>query len=100
MASKISEIQNKPHSASEFKYLLVWLGLLALTTITVTVAGIKLGSFTLLVALFIAAVKSSLVISVFMHIKFEEALFKVFLFVSFATILVIFVLTFVDYISR
>jgi cytochrome c oxidase subunit 4 len=66
------------------------------TAITVTVAGIDLGDYTLLVALSIAAVKSALVINIFMHIKFDEPIFKVFLLVSAVTLLVIFVLTFFD----
>ncbi len=81
-------------------YVFVWLGLVALTAITVSVAGMNLGNITLLVALFIAAIKSSLVINIFMHIKYEEFLFKLFLLVSGATLLVIFLLTFMDYTNR
>lgn len=81
-------------------YIFVWLGLVALTAITVSIAGMNLGSFTLLVALFIAAVKSSLVINIFMHIKHEELLFKVFLLVSVLVLIVIFLLTFMDYTNR
>lgn len=81
-------------------YIFVWLGLVALTTITVTVAGMNLGNITLIVALAIAAIKSSLVVNIFMHIKYEELLFKVFLLVSGTTLLVIFILTFMDYTNR
>ena len=81
-------------------YILVWVGLLALTSITVTVAGIGLGAYTLFVALLIAGIKSFLVISIFMHIKFDEPIFKVFLFVSGFTLFVIFLLTFFDFIYR
>jgi len=81
-------------------YILVWLSLLAFTSITVTVAGISLGKYTLLVALTIAAVKSALVINIFMHIKHEEPIFKVFLGVSAFTLIVIFILTFFDIIYR
>ena len=81
-------------------YILVWLGLLALTSITVTVAGIDLGSYTIVVALLIAAVKSALVINIFMHIKFDEPIFKVFLLLSGFTLVVILALTFFDYSFR
>ena len=81
-------------------YVLVWVGLIALTSITVTVAGINLGNYTLAVAMIIAAVKSSLVISIFMHIKFDQPIFKVFLLLSGMTLLIIFVLTFFDFIYR
>ncbi|MFC2133737.1 cytochrome C oxidase subunit IV family protein [Bacteroidota bacterium] len=81
-------------------YIFVWLGLLALTTITVSVAGIYLGNYTLFVALSIAAIKSGLVIYYFMHIKFEESIFKVFLFISGMTLVIIFILTAFDIIYR
>jgi cytochrome c oxidase subunit 4 len=81
-------------------YVLVWIALLAFTSITVTIAGVSLGRYTLLVALFIAAIKSALVINIFMHIKFDEKIFKVFLLLSGFTLLVIFILTFFDFLYR
>ena len=81
-------------------YILVWVGLLALTSLTVSVAGIDLGQYTLVIALLIAAVKSYLVITIFMHIKFDDPIFKLFIIVSILTLFVIFVLTFIDYSFR
>jgi len=81
-------------------YVLVWMSLLVFTSITVTIAGIDLGNYTLLIAMFIAAIKSALVINVFMHIRFEEKIFKVFLLLSGMTLLIIFVLTFSDFLFR
>ena len=54
----------------------------------------------LVIALFIAAIKSALVINIFMHIKFEEKIFKVFLALSGMTLLIIFILTFTDFSFR
>mgnify|MGYP000900412354 FL=1 len=85
------------HGSSYTTLILVWIGLLALTSITVTVAGISLGQYTLFVALLIAAIKSGFVINIFMHIKFEDPIFKVFIAVSGVTLIVIFFLTFADY---
>jgi cytochrome c oxidase subunit 4 len=81
-------------------YLLVWISLIAFTSITVTIAGIDLGDYTLAIAMTIAAIKSALVINIFMHIKFEDPIFKVFLAISGLTLLVIFTLTFFDYLYR
>lgn len=81
-------------------YILVWVALLALTSLTVSVAGIDLAQYTLFVALTIAAIKSYLVISIFMHIKFDDPIFKLFIVVSIFTLFVIFVLTFIDYSFR
>lgn len=77
-------------------YLLIWLGLLVLTGVTVTVAGLNLGQLSVLGAIVIAAVKSTLVILFFMQIKYEDRVFKVMLGVAVATLTVIMVLTFAD----
>ncbi|KAB2841296.1 MAG: cytochrome-c oxidase [Melioribacteraceae bacterium] len=92
--------EHKHHHVGYGTLILVWVALIALTSITVTVAGISLGAYTLFVALVIAAIKSSLVINIFMHIKFDEPIFKVFLIVSGFTLFVIFLLTFFDFIYR
>ena len=81
-------------------YVIVWIALLAFTAITVTIAGVSLGRYTLFIALLIAAIKSALVINIFMHIKFDEPIFKTFLALSGATLVIIFVLTFVDILYR
>jgi cytochrome c oxidase subunit IV len=80
-------------------YVLVWLGLLAFSGITVAIAGFDFGKWTVLFALTIAAIKTGLVLMVFMHLKFEDRLFRVFVFVAFLTLLIFFVLTFVDYVN-
>jgi cytochrome c oxidase subunit 4 len=77
-------------------YLLIWLGLLVLTGVTVTVAGLNLGQLSVLGAIVIAAVKSTLVILFFMQIKYEDRVFKIMLGVAVATLTVIMVLTFAD----
>jgi cytochrome c oxidase subunit 4 len=81
-------------------YILVWMSLLVLTSLTVSVAGMNFEQYTLLIALTIAAIKSYLVITIFMHIKFDDPIFKLFILVSILTLFVIFVLTFVDYSFR
>ena len=58
-------------------YVYVWVGLLMLTGMTVSVAGMGLGQLSVLVALVIAGVKSGLVLLYFMHLKYERGfLFK------------------------
>lgn len=77
-------------------YVLIWLALMALTAITAVVAGINLAAFTLVIALLIALVKSSLVVNVFMHVKYEDKIFKIFVAIAGGVLSVIFLLTFVD----
>lgn len=79
---------------------MVWLGLVALTSITVSIAGLHLGSLTLVMALIIASIKTFLVASYFMHIKFEPRVFKGFVFVCIITFVIFVILTFSDYSYR
>ncbi|MDQ1265065.1 MAG: cytochrome c oxidase subunit [Bacteroidota bacterium] len=81
-------------------YVLIWLILLGLTVTTVAVAGIDLGEFILFTAMLIAAVKSWFVINVFMHIKFDEPIFKVFIIIALMTLLAVFILTSIDVFYR
>ena len=79
-------------------YVLVWIGLVLLTGVTVSVAGMNLGRVGILVALMIAAFKSGLVLNYFMHLKVERSLWLFKLMVpGIILILVLFIgLTFFD----
>ena len=76
--------------------ILVWIGLLSLTSITVAVAGINLGSLALTVALMIALVKSMFVVNFFMHVKFDNKIIKLFIGVCMVIFIVVLILTFFD----
>lgn len=78
-------------------YILVWLALMALTGITVAVAGIDFGGITVATALLIASVKTYLVLTIFMHLRSEEVTFKIFVGVAMFFLLISFVLLFSDY---
>jgi cytochrome c oxidase subunit 4 len=92
MEEKMEKKNVRPFS----NYLMIWFGLLMLTGVTVTVAGLNLGQLSVLGAIIIAAVKSTLVILFFMHIKYEDRVFKIMLGLAVVTLVVIMVLTFVD----
>jgi cytochrome c oxidase subunit 4 len=70
----VSAPEEKFPTVKKGTYVLVWLGLLALTGVTVTVAGRHLGRLSTLVALVIAALKAGLVLTYFMHLKYEKEL--------------------------
>jgi len=83
----------EPHSA--MPYVFVWVALLVLTGVTFGLAHVNLGKWNLLIAMFIATVKSSLVVLIFMHLKqhaganrlvFSTALFFVALLVGLSVI--------------
>lgn len=86
--------KKNPHPFST--YLSIWFGLLILTGVTVTVAGLNLGPLSVLGAILIAAVKSTLVVMFFMNIKYEDRVFKIMLALAIVTLVVILVLTFAD----
>ena len=78
-------------------YFWVWLGLVVLTGVTVSMAGMNLGFLSILVVLFIAALKATLVLSYFMHLKYETGLlFKLLIPIVLATLTVFIGLTFTD----
>jgi cytochrome c oxidase subunit 4 len=77
-------------------YVLTWITLLVLTSITVTVAGMHFGSLSVLVALAVAAVKATLVLSFFMHLRYERPLFKIMFLVVIITLAIFIGLTFLD----
>lgn len=87
----------KQHSVSYGQFILLWLGLLALTGMTVSLAGIDLGRWVIVTALVIASIKSTLVMGTFMHLRFEDRIFKVFVAVALVTFVIFISLTFFDY---
>ena len=78
-------------------YVLVWLGLLTLTGLTVAVAGINIGGFTIATALIIASVKAYLVLTIFMHLRSESKVFRVFVLVALFFLIISLILLFSDY---
>ncbi len=79
------------------RYVLIWLGLLALTCATVTFAGINLGRWIIITALTIASIKSMLVLNIFMHLKYEDRIFRIFVGIAITTFIIFISLTFFDY---
>lgn len=79
------------------RYILVWLGLVGLTGATVALAGIDLGRLVIVTALAIASIKGLLVLNVFMHLKFEDRVFRIFMTVTAVIFLIFISLTFFDY---
>jgi cytochrome c oxidase subunit 4 len=78
-------------------YVWVWVGLLILTGLTVSMAGMNLGLLSIVIVLSIAAIKSGLVLSYFMHLKYETGLlFKLMIPIVLAALTVFIGLTFSD----
>ncbi len=84
------------HVVANRTFITVWVTLIALTAITVTVAELHLGRFSMLASLFIASLKASLVLWFFMHLKYESKVFKGLLLAPIVTLAVIIAFTFFD----
>ncbi|HVO38208.1 MAG TPA: cytochrome C oxidase subunit IV family protein [Spirochaetia bacterium] len=83
------------------RYILVWVGLVVLTAITVTTASLNFGRVGILVVLAIAAIKSTLVLLYFMNLLFEKRLFLKILVPIAIGVLTIFIgLTYTDVLFR
>jgi cytochrome c oxidase subunit IV len=101
--SKFSKGMAQPEDHQQHKiigygrYVLIWLGLLALTCTTVTFAGMNLGRWIIITALTIASIKSMLVLNIFMHLKYEDRIFRIFVGVAIVTFIIFISLTFFDY---
>jgi cytochrome c oxidase subunit IV len=88
------------HIASVKSYVVIFLTLMVLTTITVVVAYVNLGEFNKVVALGIASVKATLVILYFMHVKYSSRLTKLVVVAGFFFLILLLGLTMADYGSR
>lgn len=77
-------------------YIFVWVCLLVLTASTVAIAKMHLTEYAVIVAIFIATLKSSLVLTFFMHLKDEPLILKVMLFIALFALTLIVLLTFSD----
>ena len=65
-------IEASEEHAQPYRHLVaVLLGLLVLTAVTVAVSRVNLGALNVWMAILIAAMKSSLVLLFFMHLKYE-----------------------------
>jgi cytochrome c oxidase subunit IV len=74
--------------------------LLLLFVLTVTAAYIDLGQLNIFVALTIAIVKAVLVVLYFMHVRYSSHLVWVFAIAGFFWLVIFFVLTLSDYLTR
>ena len=90
----------KQHISSYASLTVVLIILLTLTTISVLITGIHLGPVTVAVALVIASVKVAIVITQFMHIRFENLFLKLAVSGVFTLFALVILITFIDYYFR
>jgi cytochrome c oxidase subunit 4 len=88
------------HIVSYKTFLIIWVALLILTGITIAVAQYNLGALNIWVALGIATLKAGLVVAVFMHMQYENRLFKLSLLSALAILAIFIGFTFFDVLYR
>jgi cytochrome c oxidase subunit 4 len=81
-------------------FITVLVILIALTLLSVTLTQIYLGALTAAAALIIAAIKSSFVLRIFMHLKTDFKLFTFLVIAVTLLIVIVITLTFLDYMFR
>jgi cytochrome c oxidase subunit IV len=88
------------HVSPKSTYYVIFAALMVLTGITIGVSFINLGAFNFPVAITIAIIKATLVILFFMHAKYSSRLTKLVIGTGFFFLMILFVLTMSDYLSR
>jgi cytochrome c oxidase subunit 4 len=91
---------DKDHIVPYRLYAIVLAVLLVLTFASIAITDIELGKFTVAGALFFAIIKSFLVLTYFMHLKFDKPYIKIMVAFVFAIFLVVIIITFLDYLYR
>ena len=98
--------EHSQHIASSKLYWLIWFVLIVGTVVTALVARVDLGTYhgidaNTVVALFIATCKASVVVLVFMNVKYaSEKLTKAVLISAVFWLMLLLVLSLIDYSSR
>ena len=92
--------EEKHHAVSYKTYLYVLLALLVLTFASIGITSIELGEYTVAGALLFACVKTFLVLTYFMHLKYDKPYIKVMVGFVFSIFFVVIIITFLDYLYR
>lgn len=94
----MSELKN--HISSYKSQILVLLSLIAFTVLTVAITSIQLGPYNTAAAMIIASIKAAIVLLYFMHLKFDEKIYRFMFTLVIAIYAVVIVITFFDYLYR
>jgi cytochrome c oxidase subunit 4 len=92
--------EHKNHISSYKSLALVLLSLIVLTILTVTITSVHLGPYNTAAAMFIASIKAAIVLLYFMHLKFDEKIYRFMVTLVLAIYAVVIIITFFDYLYR
>ncbi len=92
--------EEKHHVVPIRVYVTVLLVLLALTFVSIGITSIELGAYTVAGAVLFACIKSYLVLTYFMHLKYDKKYIVAMVIFVFAIFIVVLIITFLDYLYR
>lgn len=91
---------DKPHIVPYRTYFVILIALIILTLSSIEITSIELAEYTVAAALIFAVIKSYLVLTYFMHLKYDKRYIKIMVGFVFAIFLVVIIITFLDYLYR
>ncbi|MFH1121677.1 MAG: cytochrome C oxidase subunit IV family protein [Bacteroidota bacterium] len=93
--------KDKHHHIVEYKnHILVLLILIGLTVITVAITSVELGPYNTAAAMVIASIKAATVLLYFMHLRFDQKIYRFMATIVILIFLAVIVVTFFDYLYR
>jgi cytochrome c oxidase subunit 4 len=92
--------EEKHHVVPYRVYVVVLLALLVLTFASIGITSIEMGMFTVTAALVFACIKTYLVLTYFMHLKYDKKYITAMVVFVFVLFFVVIVITFLDYLYR
>jgi cytochrome c oxidase subunit 4 len=92
--------EEKHHIVPYRVYIIVLLALLVLTFASIGITSIELGEYTVAGALIFACIKSFLVLTYFMHLKYDKKYIIAMVAFVFSIFVVVLIITFLDYLYR
>ncbi len=94
-------MQNEKHHIVPYHtYVIILVALLVFTILSVEITGIELGGLTVAAALLFASLKSYLVLTYFMHLKFDKPYIRIMVGFVIMVFLAVIIITFLDYFFR
>jgi cytochrome c oxidase subunit 4 len=92
--------EEKHHIISYKTHALVLITLIILTGLSVAITQIELSRWATMAALLIAGLKSTVVLLIFMHLLYDQRIFKRMVFLIIALVFVVIFITMLDFIFR
>jgi len=92
--------EEKQHIVSYKSNVLVLVSLLCLTFLTVAITSVELGPWNVTAAMLIASLKVGIVLTYFMHLKFEHVILRIMVVMVVLVFTALIVITFFDYLYR